>query len=58
MGVEEPNEAMTFSQLVDLAEKNDRNKPVPERKTMEHLYFMSKAEWYALSYDVAKAIYQ
>lgn len=53
-GVEEPNEEMTFSQLVDLAEKMTGTNPVTGKKNYGAFIFHEWAEWYALSYDVAK----
>ena len=37
-GVEEPTEDMTFSELVDLAEKNDRNKPCNRETELWWIY--------------------
>lgn len=53
-GIEEPSEGVTFSELVDLAEKMTGTNPVTGRTNYGGYIFSTWAEWYALCYSAVK----
>lgn len=53
-GVEEPTEDMTFSELVDLAEKMTGTNPVTGKQNYGGYMYSSWTEWYSLCYNAIK----
>lgn len=53
-GVEEPNEDMTFSQLVELAEAVTGVNPTTGKKNYGAHLYSTWMEWYSLCYDAVK----
>lgn len=56
-GVDEPNEDMSFSELVDLAEKMTGTNPVTGKKNYGAYLYPEWTEWYSLSYDAQKPFF-
>lgn len=53
-GVEEPTANMSFSELVDLAEKVTGTNPVTGKTNYGAYMFATLTEWYSLAYDAVK----
>ena len=56
-GVEEPNEEMSFSELVDLSEKMTGTNPVTGKKNYGAFVHSTWPEWYSLCYGVGQPLF-